>query len=93
MTMGNVQFGSRIQGLFSHFPFVLALLRWFTFWMLDTALGQFYDDPNGKRTRQERLSLSEKYIRSNAPGEAQCGKLSRLVLMSLCREVLASAYP
>lgn len=61
--------------------------------MLDTALGQFYDDPDGKRTRQQRLSLSEKYIRSNAPGKVECGKISRSVLMSRFREILASAHP
>ena len=93
MTMGNFRFGSKIRSLFSHFPFVLALLRWLTFWLLDTALGQFYDDPNGKRTRQERLSLSEKYIRSNAPGKARCDGNLFSMLMSRFREILASSYP
>ena len=93
MTMGNFRFGSKLQSLFSHFPFVLALLRWLTFWLLETALGQFYDDPNGKRTRQQRLSLSEKYIRSNAPGEASYRGIFRSMLMSWSREILASSYP
>jgi hypothetical protein len=71
MTIGNYQFSKKLRSLFCYLPFVLMLLRWFTFWILDTARGQFYNDHEGKRIRQQRLSYSRKYITENAPGESQ----------------------
>lgn len=92
MTLGNYRFGSKLRGLFFYLPFALMILRWFTFWMLDTALGQFYNDPEGKQTRQQRLSYSQKYITENAPGELLYCELSVQVLINLFRAILASSY-
>ncbi|KAJ5642299.1 FAD/NAD(P)-binding domain-containing protein [Penicillium lividum] len=67
MTMGNYKFGNKLRSVLSKLPFVLMILRWLTFWLLDTALGQFYNDPQGKRMRKRRHSYSRKYITKNAP--------------------------
>jgi hypothetical protein len=76
MTIGNYQFGRKLRSLFRYVLFVLMLFRWSTFWILDTARGQFYNDHEGKRIRQQSLSYSRKYITENAPGESQYCELS-----------------
>lgn len=68
MKLKNYRLGSKLRYLFSHLPIALRLFRWVTFWTLDTALDQFYNDFNGKRARENSLLNSQKFIEENAPG-------------------------
>jgi hypothetical protein len=54
--------------LFCYAPFLLLLVRWFVFWILETALTQFYDDKDGQRARREAVVKSRDYIMRSAPG-------------------------
>ncbi|KAG9241803.1 hypothetical protein BJ878DRAFT_518774 [Calycina marina] len=53
--------------LFQYTPLLLMLTRWFVFWILETALTQFYKDKNGQRARQKSVRISENYVRKSAP--------------------------
>lgn len=44
------------------------LARWFVFWVLETALTQFYEDKSGQRARQKSVRISQNYVRKSAPG-------------------------
>lgn len=68
MPMGNYRFGRVLRACFSYIPLTLLLVRWLVFWILDTTLGQFYNDSKGDILREERASRSRKYIAENAPG-------------------------
>ncbi|KAK4944410.1 hypothetical protein LTR66_014502, partial [Elasticomyces elasticus] len=67
MPMGNYRFGKVLRACFSNIPLTLLLIRWLVFWILDTTLGQFYNDSKGDILREERASRSRKYIAENAP--------------------------
>ncbi|KAJ5865198.1 uncharacterized protein N7529_007114 [Penicillium soppii] len=67
MPMGNYRFGKVLRACFSYIPLTLLLIRWLVFWILDTTLGQFYNDSKGDKLREERASRSRKYITENAP--------------------------
>jgi hypothetical protein len=54
--------------LFQYTPLLLMLTRWFVFWILETALTQFYKDKSGQRARQKSMRISENYVRKSAPG-------------------------
>lgn len=69
MAVGNYQFGKALRTLFSYVPIILLILRWLTFWILDSALGQFYKDPKGHKAREERLAITQDHIKNNAPGK------------------------
>jgi hypothetical protein len=56
------------------------LARWFVFWVLETALTQFYEDKSGQRARQKSVRISQNYVRKSAPG-----LLLRMYLDSLSR--------
>ncbi|KAJ5253835.1 FAD/NAD(P)-binding domain-containing protein [Penicillium chrysogenum] len=62
-----IRFSKKLRSLFCYLPFVLMLLRWLTFWILNIARGQFYNNHESKRIRQQRFSYSRKYITENAP--------------------------
>ncbi|KAJ5151595.1 hypothetical protein N7492_009890 [Penicillium capsulatum] len=67
MAVGNYQFGKTFRAIFARVPIILLMLRWLVFWILDSALAQFYNDPQGQKARNERLAISQKYIEDNAP--------------------------
>lgn len=68
MAMGDYQFGHVLRTVFAKLPFALIILRWLTFWILDTALGQFYHDPQGTQVREGQYLKNRKYIKEKAPG-------------------------
>lgn len=84
MAVGNYQFGKTLRAIFSHIPLVLLMLRWLVFWILDSALAQFYNDPQGQKAREERLAYSRTYIEDNAPGTGKGTGISQtsLILIS-----------
>ncbi|KAJ5593484.1 hypothetical protein N7537_010388 [Penicillium hordei] len=67
MPMGNYRFGKALRVCFSCIPLTLLLIRWLVFWILDTSLGQFYNNSKGDRLRVKRALCSRKYIEENAP--------------------------
>ena len=70
MTMGNYRLGNSFRKIVSRFPIVLLLLRWLTFWILDSTLLQFYNNPAGQQKRKIRTEMSQRYIMKNAPGSS-----------------------
>lgn len=54
--------------LFHYIPILLILARWLVFWILETALAQFYEDKDGQRARQDAVEKSRDYVRKTAPG-------------------------
>lgn len=81
MAVGNYQFGKTFRAIFSYVPVVLLILRWLVFWILDSALAQFYNDPQGQKAREERLAYSRTYIEDNAPGTGKGPDISRTPLI------------
>ncbi|PVH67664.1 FAD/NAD(P)-binding domain-containing protein [Cadophora sp. DSE1049] len=55
------------RALFQYTPLLLMLARWFVFWVLETALTQFYEDKSGQRARQKSVRISQNYVRKSAP--------------------------
>lgn len=68
MTVPNYQFGKTFRAIFSYLPFLLVLLRWAVFWLLESSLGQFYES-QGQKARETALMYSRKHIEDNAPGK------------------------
>ena len=68
MAVENYQFGKTYRAILSYMPLALIILRWVVFWILDSSLGQFYNDSQGQKARGEKLAYSQKYIEDNAPG-------------------------
>jgi hypothetical protein len=54
--------------VFYYAPFLLVVTCWFVFWILETALTQFYDGKDGQRARKEAALRSQDYVRKSAPG-------------------------
>lgn len=54
--------------MFQYMPFLLVISRWFVFWILETALSQFYDDKTGQRAREDAFVRSRNYVWKSAPG-------------------------
>ncbi|KAJ5766713.1 uncharacterized protein N7511_004329 [Penicillium nucicola] len=67
MPMGNYRFGKALRFCFSYIPLTLLLIRWGIFWILDTTLRQFYNNPKGNKLREKRASDSQSYLTENAP--------------------------
>lgn len=80
MAVGNYQFGKTYRAVFYYMPLVLMLLRWVVFWILDSSLGQFYNDSQGQKAREDRLAYSQKYIEDNAPG-MNCRKKNNIFVL------------
>jgi hypothetical protein len=80
MPMGNYRFGKALRACFSCIPLTLLFIRWLVFWILDTTLGQFYNDSKGDKLREESASRSRKYITENAPGEYMTKPVAILLL-------------
>lgn len=82
MAVGNYKFGKALRAIFARVPIVLLLLRWLVFWILDSALGQFYNDSQGQKARMERLAYSRTYIEDNAPGTSKRTNFSQSSLIT-----------
>ena len=92
MAVGNYQFGKTLRTLFSYVPIILLIMRWLVFWILDSALGQFYNDPDGRKAREERAAYSQKYVEDNAPGMVHHGITLHRLLSHDIREILAFTH-
>ena len=57
---------------FQYTPLLLVIVRWLVFWILETALNQFYNDKNGQRAREKAVCSSQNYVRKSAPGLLLC---------------------
>lgn len=66
------------------------LARWFVFWVLETALAQFYEDKGGQRARQKSVRISQNYVRKSAPGLLPLMNLDPLNKLICDRALLAS---
>ncbi|RFU35024.1 hypothetical protein B7463_g1287, partial [Scytalidium lignicola] len=65
--MPNFKITRPWQIMFRYVPLALLLIRWLVFWILETALPQFYDHKIGQRFREDAVSRSRNYVRKSAP--------------------------
>lgn len=73
MPVSNLEIKPYIQTLLSLVPAILILIRWVAFWILDSALAQFYEDVNGTKTREQLSNKSRDYVTKIAPGSCPRG--------------------
>lgn len=66
--MANFRVTRPWRAIFHYMPFILLLARWLVFWILETALIQFYDDTLGQQARNKAVTRSRNYVQNAAPG-------------------------
>lgn len=65
--MANFRVTRPWRAIFHYMPFILLLARWLVFWILETALIQFYDDTLGQQARNKAVTRSRNYVQNAAP--------------------------
>ncbi|KAH8646864.1 hypothetical protein BX600DRAFT_420747 [Xylariales sp. PMI_506] len=53
--------------VFDLLPFLLVFIRWMMFWILETALVQFYNGKSGQQAREDATKKSKDYVNATAP--------------------------
>ncbi|KAH8178654.1 flavin-binding monooxygenase-like domain-containing protein [Sarocladium implicatum] len=91
MPLSNAKIGRLSQKVMAWVPFLFMLARWIVFWVLDSAIIQFYEDSSGQRMRDESLKRSQEYVMKSAPA-SYLSMLSPDYAFGCRRRILDAGY-